>query len=78
MLWTGAEAFRFSVDPCHARMRVQRFCRWRREAWGATPCTPIKHVITIIGENRSFDRVFGLSKPRHGDTISILLSKRLA
>jgi phospholipase C len=26
----------------------------------ATPRTPIKHLITIIGENRSFDHVFGL------------------
>jgi acid phosphatase len=37
--------------------------------------TPIKHVITIIGENRSFDHVFGLYKPRRGETISNLLSK---
>jgi acid phosphatase len=37
--------------------------------------TPIKHVITIIGENRSFDHVFGLYKPRHGERISNLLSK---
>jgi|HubBroStandDraft_6_1064221.scaffolds.fasta_scaffold11611_4 phospholipase C len=37
--------------------------------------TPIKHVITIIPENRSFDHLFGLYKPRHGQTISNLLSK---
>lgn len=43
----------------------------------ATPRTPIKHVITIIGENRSFDHVFGLYKPRRGETISNLLSKRI-
>src|SRR5436309_1791439 len=41
----------------------------------ATTRTPIKHVITIIGENRSFDHVFGLHKPRRGETISNLLSK---
>jgi acid phosphatase len=41
---------------------------------GATR-TPIKHVITIIGENRSFDHVFGLYKPVHGETISNLLTK---
>jgi phospholipase C len=28
--------------------------------------TPIKHVILIIGENRTFDEVFGTYKPRHG------------
>jgi phospholipase C len=28
--------------------------------------TPIKHVILIIGENRTFDQVFGTYSPRHG------------
>src|SRR5262249_30314321 len=42
---------------------------------GARTRTPVKHVITIIGENRSFDHVFGLYKPRDGQTISNLLSK---
>jgi len=37
--------------------------------------TPIKHVIVIIGENRSFDHVFGLYRPRPGQTVSNLLSK---
>ncbi len=37
--------------------------------------TPIKHLIVIIGENRSFDHVFGLYRPRNGQTISNLLSK---
>src|SRR5262245_18985757 len=41
---------------------------------GATR-TPIKHVITIIGENRSFDHVFGVYKPRRGETIANLLSQ---
>ena len=37
--------------------------------------TPIKHVIVIIGENRSFDHVFATYKPKHGAIISNLLSK---
>jgi phospholipase C len=37
--------------------------------------TPIKHVIVIIGENRTFDHVFGTYKPRHGEHVSNLLSK---
>src|SRR5215467_10939501 len=41
----------------------------------ATTRTPIKHVITIIGENRSFDHVFGLYKPRRGETVANLLSQ---
>ncbi|WP_233858169.1 alkaline phosphatase family protein [Paraburkholderia sp. HD33-4] len=37
--------------------------------------TPIKHVIVIVGENRTFDHVFGAYQPRAGQTISNLLSK---
>jgi phospholipase C len=37
--------------------------------------TPIKHVIVIIGENRSFDHVFATYKPKNGETVSNLLSK---
>jgi phospholipase C len=37
--------------------------------------TPIKHVIVIIGENRSFDHVFATFVPASGDTIDNLLSK---
>jgi phospholipase C len=37
--------------------------------------TPIKHVIVILGENRSFDHIFATYKPVSGDTISNLLSK---
>jgi phospholipase C len=37
--------------------------------------TPIKHVIVIIGENRSFDHVFATYKPRNGQTVWNLLSE---
>src|SRR5262245_46600880 len=37
--------------------------------------TPIKHVVVVIGENRSFDHVFGTYVPVPGQTISNLLSK---
>jgi phospholipase C len=37
--------------------------------------TPIKHVIVIIGENRTFDHVFATYKPKSSDTVSNLLSK---
>jgi phospholipase C len=36
--------------------------------------TPIKHVILIIGENRSFDNIYATYVPKHG-TVSNLLSK---
>ena len=41
----------------------------------ATTRTPIKHVIVIIGENRSFDHVFATYKPTSGQTIWNLLSE---
>jgi phospholipase C len=40
-----------------------------------TPVTPIQHVIVIIGENRTFDHVYGTFKPKHGQTVANLLSK---
>ena len=37
--------------------------------------SPIKHVIILIGENRSFDHVFATYVPKSGETVSNLLSK---
>ena len=37
--------------------------------------TPIKHVIVIIGENRSFDHVFATYEPKRGQTVWNLLSE---
>nr|MDA3878128.1 alkaline phosphatase family protein [Halothiobacillus sp.] len=37
--------------------------------------TPIKHVIVIIGENHTFDNLFGAYQPHHGQTIDNLLSE---
>src|ERR1700680_3442867 len=42
------------------------------------PATPIKHVIIIVGENRSFDHLFATYVPKgKGETISNLLSKHI-
>src|SRR5580658_1275561 len=37
--------------------------------------SPIKHVIVIIGENRSFDHVFATYVPKNGQSVDNLLSK---
>src|SRR6202043_206698 len=37
--------------------------------------SPIKHVIIIIGENRTFDHVFATYEPRDGEHVDNLLSK---
>jgi phospholipase C len=37
--------------------------------------TPIKHVILLIGENRTFDHVYGTYTPPKGQSVDNLLSK---
>src|SRR6202521_444179 len=37
--------------------------------------SPIKHVIIIMGENRTFDHVFATYEPREGEHVDNLLSK---
>ena len=37
--------------------------------------TPIKHVIVIIGENRTFDHIFATYVPKKGETVWNLLSE---
>ncbi len=41
----------------------------------AATATPIKHVIIIIGENRTFDNVFATYAPKAGQTVWNLLSE---
>ncbi len=42
---------------------------------GADTVSPIKHVIVIIGENRTFDHVFATYQPAKGESVDNLLSK---
>ncbi len=42
---------------------------------GGKTTTPIKHVIVIIGENRTFDNIYATYEPRPPHTVSNLLSK---
>jgi phospholipase C len=39
--------------------------------------TPIKHLIVLIGENHTFDNIYGTYKPRSGHSIANLLSRRI-
>jgi phospholipase C len=39
--------------------------------------TPIKHVLLIIGENRSFDHLFGLFRPGSGQSVFNLVSQQI-
>jgi len=42
---------------------------------GRTTETPIEHVIIVIGENRTFDNIYGTYQPKAGQTVSNLLSR---
>jgi phospholipase C len=44
-------------------------------AFAKSPTTPIQHVIIIVGENHTFDNLFGTYQPKPGQTIHNLLSK---
>ena len=39
--------------------------------------SPIKHVVVIVGENRTFDHVFATYKAKHGQYVDNLLAKRI-
>jgi hypothetical protein len=61
---------------------LQVFAAVSQPAYGApasdaTPktTTPIKNVIIIIGENRTFDHVYGTYVPKSGQTVWNLLSE---
>ena len=45
------------------------------QAWAAEPVTPIRHVIVVVGENHTFDNLFGTYRPRKGQKIDNLLSR---
>jgi acid phosphatase len=44
-------------------------------ASGGTTTTPIEHLIVVIGENISFDNLFGTYQPRPGNQVHNLLSQ---
>ena len=43
----------------------------------ALPVTPIEHVIVLVGENRTFDNLYGVYEPRKGQSVANLLSKKI-
>ena len=42
---------------------------------GPDTVTPIKHVIVLIGENRTFDNVYATYVPKSGEDVTNLLSR---
>src|SRR3984893_18509518 len=62
LLGMGIAGSAFSADPGVATDRPRT-------------ASPIKHVIVVIGENQSFDHLYGTHVPPSGDSISNLLVK---
>jgi phospholipase C len=48
-----------------------------RSAASIPTASPIKHVIVIVGENRSFDHLFATYVPKNGNSVNNLLSERI-
>ena len=65
--FVAVTVFQFSLGgPLAGALQAQEIAHTR---------TPIKHVIVIVGENRTFDHLFATYKPRHGESVDNLLSK---
>src|SRR5271169_999482 len=55
---------------------AQAQAKTTKDAAASLPtATPIKHVIVIVGENRSFDHLFATYVPQPGNTVNNLLSE---
>ncbi len=70
-LLAGLQVFAGLPLPVYAQTNASQ----SNEAESFATRSPIKHVIVIIGENRTFDHVFATYKPKSGSHISNLLSK---
>jgi len=53
------------------------FVLWAQPLFAQTRAirTPIKHLVVIVGENHSFDNLFGVYQPRPGQSVRNLLSE---
>jgi phospholipase C len=67
----GLAMFQFAIGTPFANAASPK----PQQSHDAVTTTPIKHVIVIIGENRSFDHVFATYVPKSGDSVNNLLSE---
>ncbi|MEX3894179.1 MULTISPECIES: alkaline phosphatase family protein [Paraburkholderia] len=79
-MWDAEECLRISLAVV-AGATALAFSSWPASVTaagdddGGETQTPIKHVIVIVGENRTFDHVFGTYQPAHGQSVWNLLSQ---
>jgi phospholipase C len=69
-IWVGA----LLVAPICACVQAAAGAATHRDP-GADTTTPIKHLLVIIGENRSFDHIFATYEPKSGERVWNLLSQ---
>jgi phospholipase C len=66
---------RFGLSSICAGLCVNAFAAEQHSDMPASPVTPIKHVIVVVGENRTFDNLYGTYQPKKGQSIDNLLAK---
>src|SRR5262249_17825749 len=69
-------AKRFTTGVAMSAMLLPTFAPYAAYA-ATTPTTPIQHVIIIVGENHTFDNLFGTYQPKAGQTFFNLPTKCL-
>jgi acid phosphatase len=71
----GATALASTSAKSHRRAHLHAFKHHKDPDRGGGTTTPIKHVIVIIGENHTFDNVYGTYRPPEGQSVMNLLSE---
>jgi len=74
-LWKRQAAAKVSVLALVAQSMTPAFAAAQDNS--AKTNTPIKHIVVIIAENRTFDHVFATYKPKQGERVDNLLSRRI-
>src|SRR5579862_4886201 len=69
--------FQFTFGPCFASAATLPTPTPTPTSSDQKTTSPIKHVIVIIGENRSFDLVFATYVPKPGQSVWNLLSEEI-
>jgi phospholipase C len=62
---------------CSMLLSGPAFANGDHDSGNGRTATPIKHVIVLIGENRSFDNIYGTYEPRDGQSVSNLRTKKI-
>ncbi|HVZ51233.1 MAG TPA: alkaline phosphatase family protein [Pseudolabrys sp.] len=66
---------RANIDFRSIVLATSALCAFSLPAAAKPPITPIQHVIIVVGENHTFDNLYGTYRPALGQTVDNLLSK---